>query len=107
MGDGSMMLGNTALIGPRVRDASGKFRLVLGPLGLQRFRAFLPEGTAAAMLDYLVGLYTTDDLEYDVELLLKTSEVPPVRLGGPQMLGIDAWLGRPAGEVISVVVKYS
>lgn len=106
MGDGSMMLGNNALLGPKVRDASGKFRLVLGPLGLEQFRAFLPGGGAATLLSYLVQLYTTDQLDYDVELMLKTSDVPPMRLGGRQMLGIDAWLGRPSGEEISVVVQY-
>lgn len=106
LGDGSMMLGTGALLGQKVRDASGKFRLVLGPLGLEQFRSFLPDGTSAARLDYLVRLYTTDNLDYDVELNLRTSEVPPMRLGGSQMLGIDAWLGRPAGDVISVVIQY-
>lgn len=106
MGDGSMTLGGTALIGQKVRDVSGKFRVTLGPLGLQRFRAFLPEGPAAGLLNYLINLYATDQLDYDVELMLKTSEVPAMKLGGSQKLGIDAWLGRPAGDVISVVVQY-
>lgn len=104
---GSMVLGNSALLGQKVRDASGKFRLILGPLGLDRFRTFLPEGESATLLDYMVRLYTTDYFDYDVELVLRTSEVPPMSLGGPQMLGIDAWLGRPAGDVISVVIQYS
>jgi type VI secretion system protein ImpH len=101
-----MVLGSSALIGQRVRDVSGKFRVVMGPLGLERFRALLPNGVQSGLMDYLVRLYATDYLDYDIELLLKTSEVPPMTLGGTQMLGIDAWVGRPAGEVISVVVQY-
>lgn len=103
---GAMTLGSSALLGGRVRDASGKFRVVIGPLGLQRFRSFLPEGEAAEILDYIIRLYATDHLDYDVSLLLKTSEVPPIKLGGSQMLGVDAWLGRPEGDVISVVIRY-
>jgi len=103
---GGMTLGGSALIGQKVCDASGKFRIVLGPLGLSRFRALLPNGPQAGLLDYLVRLYATDFLDYEIELLLKTAEVPPMKLGGSQKLGIDAWLGRPEGEVISVVVQY-
>ena len=106
IGDRSMTLGGGAIIGRKVRDVSGKFRVTLGPLGLKRFRTFLPDGQTAGLLNYLINLYTTDQLDYDVELLLKTSEVPAVKLGGPQKLGVDAWLGRPAGDVISVVVQY-
>ena len=107
MGDGAMMLGQTALLGQRVCDASGKFRVVLGPLNLDRFRMLLPEGEQADLLKYLVRLYASDYLDYDVELLLRTSEVPLTTLGGTQKLGVDTWLGRPPGEVVSAIVQYS
>lgn len=103
---GGMVLGSSALIGQKVCDVSGKFRVVLGPLSLSRFRALLPQGEQAALLEYLVRLYSIDYLDYDIKLLLKTSEVPPMKLGGSQKLGIDAWLGRPSGDVIPVVVQY-
>jgi type VI secretion system protein ImpH len=106
-GSRAAKLGINTVIGQRVRDISGKFRLVVGPLNLVQYVSLLPGGKQATVLDYTVRLYASDYLDYDVELQLRTSDVPPAKLGGGQRMGMDMWLGRPAGDLISVVVDYN
>ena len=100
-------LGETAIIGRRLVDRTGKFRLVLGPLGYERYLSLLPVGEAAALLHGLVQSYIPDFLDYDVELLLQTEEIPSIELGSEQIrLGRDTWLGQPGAEVLRQVVRY-
>ena len=107
-GDGiSLALGATATIGQRVRDVSGKFRVVLGPLSFEQYKAYLPGRPAARVLAYLVRLYAPDYLDYDVELQLDSDGIPPVQLGsGAVHLGLTTWLGKPDADVIALHVTY-
>ncbi len=100
---GGMVLGATTTIGERVLDISGKFRVVLGPLSFAEYKVYLPGRPAAHLLGYLVRLYAPDYLDYDVELHLDTSGIPPVKLGsGEVQVGMTIWLGKPA-EAITVL----
>lgn len=100
-------LGEMACVGQKVFDIAGKFRIVLGPLTLAQYLTFLPKGANASMLHYLVRLYAPDHLDFDVELILKTAEIPPLRLGDKGMqMGLTTWSGRPQGEMTSRVVAY-
>ena len=101
-------LGSTATIGKRIRDISGKFRVVLGPLTLAQYTHFLPGADGAAILRYLVGLYAPDHLEYDVELLIRRDEIPLARLGDRSVkVGLNAWSGRTAKPYAFRVVQYA
>lgn len=103
----AMTLGASAVIGERVPDVAGMFRLTLGPLDLPRFEAFLPGGRLARRLDYLVRLYVPDFLHYDVQLLLPRTEVPPLRLGHRgARLGLNTWLGTPAASITCRTTTY-
>lgn len=100
-------LGETAIIGRRLVDRTGKFRLVLGPLGFERYLTLLPGGETAALLHGLVQFYIPDFLAYDVELLLQTEDIPPIKLGSEKIrLGRHTWLGKPGREVQAQVVNY-
>jgi type VI secretion system protein ImpH len=102
------VLGSTATIGERIRDVSGKFRVVLGPLTLTQYTSFLPGAEGAAILRYLVGLYAPDHLEYDVELLVRRDEMPLARLGDRTVkVGLTAWSGRTAKPYAVRVVSYA
>lgn len=88
-------LGEDAVIGARVLDRTGKFRLTLGPMGYARFESFLPGAPAMRRLRVLVRVYLLDDLEFDVELWLRGQEVPGAQLGSsdrPARLGWTGWL---------------
>lgn len=93
---GRARLGRDTVIGARVLDASGRFRLVLGPMPRARFLDLLPGAPGAARLDALVRLYAPDHLDYEVVLLLDAADVPATRLGDREArLGRLACLGRP------------
>lgn len=105
---GGFGLGSSAVIGARVKDVSGKFRVRLGPMSFAAYRSFLPGAARAVLLDFAVRLYAPDYLDYDVELQLDTSQIPPTRLGDTTVqLGLTTWLGKPSEPVISHHVSYA
>ena len=91
-------LGSGAVLGSRVWDLQHKFRIRLGPLTLQQYESFLPGGTPLRKLVDWVRLYLCFELDWDVRLVLKQSEVPRLTLGGGQRLGWTSWLGHRVTE---------
>lgn len=91
-------LGQSVILGHRVWSRQHKFRIILGPLDLKEYLAFLPLGRYLKHLVAVVRNYVGDDLFWDVNLVLKKSEVPPLRLDGNCALGWTAWLGKRASE---------
>lgn len=87
-------LGTSAVLGGRVWDRQCACRLVLGPLTLAQYEAFLPDGPLLQKLVDWVRLYLSFELAWDVRLLLAAGEIPPLALGRGQRLGWTSWLGR-------------
>jgi len=87
------LLGETAVIGTRVWDCQHKFRLVIGPLRLAEYQRFLPNGASLTRLAAWVRNYIGDELIWDVNLILRKDEVPPLQLGSEiNRLGWTSWL---------------
>jgi len=100
-------LSGDGVVGGRVYDVAGKFRIAVGPLDLSAYRALRPGGAKADLLRSAVGLYLNGSLDYDVELLLDPSELQPAALGDKRSrVGSTARLGRPPNELVSEVVAY-
>ena len=98
LGRDSATLGSSAVAGGRVWDRQYKFRLRIGALTLGQYEAFLPGGTLIQKLVDWVRLYLTFELEWDVRLILRKDQVPPLTLGRSGRLGWTTWLGeRRAG----------
>ena len=107
LGGSGPRLGENAPLGARVLDLTGKIRLQVGPVGMERFQALLPGGAVARVLAATVRLYTRDALAADVELILDASEVQPTRLGdGLGQIGRTAFVGRPRGTDVRRVATY-
>ncbi|MEO0558949.1 MAG: type VI secretion system baseplate subunit TssG [Bacteroidota bacterium] len=106
---GSARLGVDAVVGETIHDESGKFRLEVGPVGLEDFRSLLPGGAGASRIGMLVELFTSDALDYDVDLLLKAEEAPPLKLGDTSTarLGRNAHLGTPRTPLVRRRVRYA
>lgn len=102
LGRASSRLGEETVLGSAVPDRGGKCRIEVGPLDLERYRAFLPGGRFWEPLGRLVRLLLADPLEWDLELGLRGEEVPPLRLvsgEGAVRLGRTSWLqGEAAAE---------
>jgi type VI secretion system protein ImpH len=89
-------IGRSMVLGRRVWDCQNRFRIVLGPLSYQDYRRFLPGGDSLKRLLDWVRMYCGLALDWEVQLILKKAEVPPLRLGGPTRLGWSTWLASAA-----------
>ncbi len=85
-------LGGGALVGGRVWTKQQKFRIVMGPVGLADYVRLLPGGGSLHKLIPIVRNYAGDVPLWDVNLILKRDEVPPIRLGRQGRLGWSTWL---------------
>ncbi len=97
-------LGRATSIGTRVWSRSSKFRLHLGPLGLDDYVRLLPGSASIARLTSIVRAYAGDTLDWDVNLVLRGDQVPRAVLGGETRLGQTSWIGsrdpsRPAADL--------
>ncbi|MFP4043152.1 MAG: type VI secretion system baseplate subunit TssG [Rhodosalinus sp.] len=92
-------LGGSASLGSRVWSRMAKFRLRIGPLGLEAYRRLLPEGEDLARLAAIVRNHVGDSLDWDANLVLRAEEVPAAQLGADTRLGQTSWIGtRPGGK---------
>ncbi|HYE34300.1 type VI secretion system baseplate subunit TssG [Methylocaldum sp.] len=91
-------LGLSAVIGARVWGCQHKFCVVLGPLGFDEYRAFLPGGASLVELVALVRNYIGQELVWSANLILRAEEVPSLMLNGSAQLGWTTWLGDRASE---------
>lgn len=89
-------LGESAFLGEQVWNQQGRFRIRVGPLGLDRFLDFLPDGRAMARLVQFTRYLVGQAMAFDVQVFLRASEVPYCRLTDEGVdaprLGEMAWL---------------
>lgn len=91
LGCASATLGSCAIAGERVWQRDLRLRLIVGPLDHAGFTAFLPGGLAARALASLLTLFTGLCLEYEIELVLRASDVRPLTLRQGSELGRLGW----------------
>jgi type VI secretion system protein ImpH len=89
----SCVLGTGAMAGEVVADRQNKFRLVLGPLNLQQYLRFTPQGKDLPLLTEWVRGFVGYEFAWEVELRLRTDSAPPARLEEKGRLGWSTWLG--------------
>jgi type VI secretion system protein ImpH len=104
-------LGVNAVVGSRIWDVQGSFRVHLGPLDYEQFFGFMPHGAQMAELAALARSYVGPALSFDVQLTLKANEIPPLKLStdeqaGPR-LGWNTWMpsARPRREASDAVFR--
>lgn len=107
MGKSFCRMGEDLIVGANVYDRTGKFRISVGPMGMQDFMRFLPNGELTTKLKELVRLYLIDHLDFDLEVWLKGDEVPPLQFGGgiAPMLGWTSWSLTHPGPDRAVVFQ--
>lgn len=86
-------LGVGTVLGERVRDVQSRFRIVIGPIELDRFADFLPDGGSLGRVVDWVRNYVSFEFDWELQLVLARDEVPGVRLGREGRLGWTTWLG--------------
>jgi type VI secretion system protein ImpH len=92
---GSRQLGLGAVVGDEVWEPQGRVRIVFGPLPLARYLDFLPTGTAFEPLRAITRLFSGDEIDYELQLILDRRETPSCELGTEgdfaPMLGFLSW----------------
>jgi type VI secretion system protein ImpH len=102
-------LGFGAVVGDEVWNQQSKVRVVVGPLTLERYVDFLPDGRSWEPLRAWVKFFSNDEWDFEVKLILEREQVPACTLGaegasGPQ-LGWVSWvksapLGRDPDDTV-------
>ncbi len=92
LGGANAELGNTTLIGAKVRDRGGKFLLRIGNLSQERFADFLPNGREHDRLVKLVEFTTREQLAYDLVLQMRARDVRPMQLGEDVRMGWNSFV---------------
>lgn len=97
-------LGMTAVLGARVWSRAHKFDIVLGPLDAVQFERMLPGSEDIARLREIVRLYTNDEWDWELRLILSEAATRPMRLGGEGRLGWTTRLGSGPSVQVDLVV---
>ena len=89
-------LGFGAVVGDEMWNQQSRVQIVLGPLTLERYAAFLPDGQSFEPLYSWVKFFSNDEWDFEVRLILEREQVPACTLGaegisGPQ-LGWISWV---------------
>jgi type VI secretion system protein ImpH len=103
LGRPSARLGDTAVLGERMVDLAGTFRIEIGPTDVPSARRFLPGSPDLVKLVRLTRLYVHDPLGIELRLRIRAESMPPLRLTERAQLGLGhlTWLspdGRHEGR---------
>jgi len=94
-------LGENTLLGARSWRPDLRVRLRIGPLDRAAFERFLPSGDMAAALRRILVRFGVPGVDFEVQLLLRASEIGPTRLMGG--LAPGSRLGRDSFLVTAAV----
>ena len=107
LGMANSVLGHDQVLGSRVVDRSGKFRVHVQGLAWTRFHEFLPTGVDYPLLCALVRLTARDPLEFDLRLVLAKEEIRPLHIGEHNVcrLGWTSWLAHECADGVVIVAS--
>lgn len=105
LGCANSVLGHDQVLGNRIADRSGKFRVHLQDLGWHQLHGFLPTGTDYPLLCALVRLTARDPFDYDLRLVLAKEEIQPLHIGEHNAcrLGWTSWLAHERADGVVIV----
>ncbi|MGV2293377.1 type VI secretion system baseplate subunit TssG [Trinickia sp. YCB016] len=89
-------MGQAAMLGRVAPDRQYRFRIVIGPVDLEAYLRFTPQGEDLPRLVEWVRAFVAYELEWELELRIKPDSAPPAVMGGQQRMGWSGWLGRPS-----------
>jgi type VI secretion system protein ImpH len=83
-----------AMLGEQVADRQHRFRVVIGPLNIDEYLRFTPQGADLPPLIEWVRAFVGKEFAWELELRMRPHSATPAIVGGPQQLGWSGWLGR-------------
>lgn len=109
LGRANSALGDDLVLGHRIADRSGKFRVHVRALCWERFHDFLPTGSAYQPLRSLVRLTLRDPLDYDLSLMLAQGQIKALHIGENTVcrLGWTTWLAHEQADGVVTLTHNS
>ena len=107
LGGAKASLGRNTVMGAKVADTTGKFRVVVEHSGSSKLEDFQVGGASHGRLAALIDLWCQDALDWDLELVLREQDVNLASvssLNPTTRLGLNSWLGRPSAEGMTMIV---
>lgn len=95
---GAATLGCGAMLGGHVFSRSHRFCMVIGPVDLETYQRFTPQGKDLLRLIAWVRAYIGREYEWLLELQIRPDCMPEAMLGDQHKLGWSSWMGRQAGR---------
>jgi type VI secretion system protein ImpH len=97
LGEGrTAQLGAGAVLGDEVWDQQSAIRVRLGPLTLEQYKQFLPDGSAFQPLKALKRFFCGEEIDVELQLVLDRNQTPRMPLGvagqPPARLGWISWM---------------
>lgn len=101
------LLGRESVIGSSVWNCQHKFRIVCGPLRFSDFKRLLPGQTSLRRLRDSVRSYVGFGIDWDLNLVLASADVPRLSLGESGELGWTTWLGerRKDSDADDIIIR--
>jgi type VI secretion system protein ImpH len=99
------VLGESAILGKRIWEQSAGVVIRLGPLDLETYLSFLPQGERLRGLQDMIRFYLGDEIDFSLKLVLRSDHIPEARLQsspeaasvhGGLRLGWMSWLKSSA-----------
>ncbi|MCK5896428.1 MAG: type VI secretion system baseplate subunit TssG [Cocleimonas sp.] len=96
-------LGVNTSLGKNSWQSQYKFQIQLGPLSLAEYEAALPNKNKLKLINETIKNYMRDEIQWEIILLLKKSEIPITTIGTYGRLGWTSWLKtKPANDTASL-----
>ena len=108
LGGTNASLGQTTLMGAKVADTTGKFRVTFELSGASGLHDFQPRGRSYERIAPLIELWCQDTLDWELQLVLREQDVNLATLSSSKpttKLGVNSWLGRPSQEGMTMTVE--
>jgi type VI secretion system protein ImpH len=77
----SEQLGFGVVVGDEVWDQTARVRIKFGPLSLEQYQDFLPQGSAFPALRALTTFFSNGEFDFEIQLILGRRDVPACELG--------------------------
>ncbi|MDC0677132.1 MULTISPECIES: type VI secretion system baseplate subunit TssG [Sorangium] len=99
-------LGESLTLGRYVFDGSGRYKVVLGPVGYDEYLSFLPGGRRQDLVRGVIETFTPGIHDVMLEIHVDTEEAPRFQLGSPRAATLKrtAWIGGSAAERLVITI---
>jgi type VI secretion system protein ImpH len=96
-------LGVNTSLGKNSWQSQYKFQIQLGPLTLAEYEDALPNKNKLKLINETIKNYMRDEIQWEIVLLLKKTEIPVTRIGKYGRLGWTSWLKtKPANDAMTL-----